>query len=189
MELVIIGGQPALADVIYKVGDTVRLAHVSGTNAFYGKVGTIKDLYPNSKGQVVAEVIIGSATVHVDAGRIELVESLKAPQKHFDLFNPSSRVTAAIDTTYFDSDTFAKRRTNQSGGGVAHDPESLLTGDEIARGLTYRDKRVWPSQQAYDDAVSGKTPVSEIPRIAPRVNRTGHNWYKHVSEVKPQCCR
>jgi hypothetical protein len=43
----------------------------------------------------------------------------------------------------FDSDNFAQRRASQKGAGVAYDPESLITGEEVAAGLTYHDKRDW----------------------------------------------
>ena len=53
--------------------------------------------------------------------------------------------------------------------GVAYDPESLLTGAEELAGLTYRDKRVWPSEEAYKRAVEGRLTPEQIAAIAPRV--------------------
>lgn len=72
---------------------------------------------------------------------------------------------------YFQQDNFAARRSGagESNYGVAYDPESLLTGAEAAAGLTYHDKRVWPGEETYRAAVSGKIAADLIPSIAPRV--------------------
>lgn len=74
----------------------------------------------------------------------------------------------------FDKDLFTARR---SGAGVSnygnpYDPESLITGGEVAQGLTYADKRSWPNQAEYDRAVSGEIPTDQLPSIAPRVRST-----------------
>lgn len=66
----------------------------------------------------------------------------------------------------FERDNFTSRRTT---GHNLFDPESLLTGDEIARGLGYGDKRVWPDQETYERACAGLIPSKDIPAIAPRV--------------------
>lgn len=70
---------------------------------------------------------------------------------------------------YFRQDNFAERRNATESAGVGYDPESLLTGAEIAAGLTYHDKRQWPSEEVYKDAVAGKFTPEEIVSIAPRV--------------------
>jgi hypothetical protein len=74
-----------------------------------------------------------------------------------------------IDTqdiqTLFTEDNFAARRTT---GNNLFDPESLLTGKEEAEGLTYLDKRVYPSQEIYEKICAGEIPVSDVPNLAPR---------------------
>ena len=70
---------------------------------------------------------------------------------------------------YFAGDTFQERRNATPSAGVAYDPESLLTGAEEAAGLTYRDKRVWPSEEAYKRAIEGRFTPEQIASIAPRV--------------------
>ena len=73
---------------------------------------------------------------------------------------------------YFQTDNFAARRSGagEVNYGNAYDPESLLTGAEEAAGLTYRDKRIWPSTEVYREAVAGRiSPDLIIPSIAPRV--------------------
>lgn len=69
----------------------------------------------------------------------------------------------------FSGDNFLQRRASQAGAGVAYDPESHLTGEEIAQGLDYDCPRVWPSPQLKALAVAGELPLSDIPTIAPRV--------------------
>lgn len=39
------------------------------------------------------------------------------------------------------ADNFAERRASQAGAGVSYDPDSLLTGEEMAAGLDYDDLR------------------------------------------------
>jgi hypothetical protein len=68
---------------------------------------------------------------------------------------------------YFGGDNFATRRTT---GHNMYDPDSLLTGAEIARGFDYTDPRVYESQELYDRMVSGAIPVESIPALAPRVH-------------------
>lgn len=72
---------------------------------------------------------------------------------------------------YFQQDNFAARRSGAGdvNYGNAYDPESLLTGAEAAAGLTYRDKRVWPSEALYKEAVAGRIAPDLIPSVAPRV--------------------
>ena len=65
----------------------------------------------------------------------------------------------------FEKDNFESRRST---GNNMYDPESLLTGAEIERGLTYYDKRVWTSPEVERLAIEGKMPIALIPTIAPR---------------------
>jgi hypothetical protein len=73
---------------------------------------------------------------------------------------------AGIDfQSKFEKDNFAIRRSR----GNWYDPESLITGAEIARGLTYTNsKRYWENQSYYLLAVEGYLTIEEIIRIAPR---------------------
>lgn len=83
-----------------------------------------------------------------------------------------SQMRDALDldlTQFFVRDNFAARRNSGESAGVAYDPESLITGEEESRGLTYLDKRQWPDEATYRNAVAGRIPVDEIPVIAPRV--------------------
>ncbi len=70
---------------------------------------------------------------------------------------------------YFQGDTFAERRNATSFAGVAHDPESLLTGSEIAAGLTYADRRQWPDEATYRAAVEGRLTPEQVASVAPRI--------------------
>lgn len=71
---------------------------------------------------------------------------------------------------YFQTDNFTTRRAAEpTAYGVNYDPESLLTGAEAASGLTYADKRIWPSAEVYAEAVAGRISPELIPSIAPRV--------------------
>lgn len=74
---------------------------------------------------------------------------------------------AGIDfASKFEKDNFAIRRTY----GNWYDPESLITGAEIAKGLTYTNsKRQWENQSYYLLAVEGYLTIEEILHIAPRV--------------------
>lgn len=69
----------------------------------------------------------------------------------------------------FKQDNFAERRNSSPSAGVAYDPESLLTEGEVRAGLSYGDKRVWPSQELYLKAVSGLLSSEQIVAIGPRV--------------------
>ena len=69
--------------------------------------------------------------------------------------------------SYFERDNFASRRTT---GSNMFDPESLLTGAEIAEGLDYgNSSRDYPSQATYDRIAHGDFPASDVPKLAPRV--------------------
>jgi hypothetical protein len=73
---------------------------------------------------------------------------------------------------YFTKDNYALRHTT---GHNMLDPESLLTGAEIARGFTYDNShRDYLRESAYLSCISGEVPTELIPYIAPRVfNREG----------------
>jgi hypothetical protein len=82
---------------------------------------------------------------------------------------------------YFSSDNFAQRRSS----GCLYDPESLITGAEVAEGLEYGDKREWSDEHLYALAVGAfpDTGISPewIPAIAPRVRRNASGAIKKVS--------
>jgi hypothetical protein len=75
---------------------------------------------------------------------------------------------------YFQGDTFAERRNATPSAGVAYDPESLLTGAEIAAGLGYKDRRVWPDEETYKRAVEGRLTPEQVAAVAPRVKVAPH---------------
>lgn len=64
-------------------------------------------------------------------------------------------------------DSFTIRRSG-NGAGNPYDPESLLTGAEIAQGLGYQDQRDWPNTDTYIRAVNGDIGPTDVARIAPR---------------------
>ena len=64
-------------------------------------------------------------------------------------------------------DSFTIRRSG-NGAGNPYDPESLLTGAEIAQGLGYGDQRDWPDTETYVRAVNGDITPSEVAYVAPR---------------------
>lgn len=50
-----------------------------------------------------------------------------------------------------------------------YDPESLITGAEVAAGMTYENsRRDWASKQAYEAAANGEYTPELIAIIAPR---------------------
>lgn len=72
--------------------------------------------------------------------------------------------------SHFTADNFVERRANSIGAGNAFDPDSLITGWEIAHGFTYTNShRDYPGQATYDAIVAGQVPVDQVPLIAPRV--------------------
>jgi hypothetical protein len=75
---------------------------------------------------------------------------------------------AGIDfPSSFTKDNFKSRRTT---GHNLHDPESLITGADIAAGFTYTNSaRDWGSQQEYTIAVLGHLTCEQIVCRAPRV--------------------
>ena len=69
--------------------------------------------------------------------------------------------------TYFEQDNFDSRRTT---GHNMFDPESLITGYELAHGFTYANShRDYPGQHTYDAIVAGDVPMALVPLVAPRV--------------------
>ncbi len=67
----------------------------------------------------------------------------------------------------FNSDNFTSRRTT---GHNMPDPESLISGAEISRGMTYRNsRRNWRDESHYLAAVSGELTTEQILEQAPRV--------------------
>lgn len=75
---------------------------------------------------------------------------------------------AGIDfPSMFSRDNFTLRRTS---GHNMYDPESLLTGEEMAQGMTYTNTaRDWPDEETYHKAWAGEIPTPELLKIAPRV--------------------
>ena len=66
----------------------------------------------------------------------------------------------------FNEDNFKQRRSV----GCLFDPESLISGAELAKGYTYRNsKRGWVNEPAYHSATEGNMTVEDILRFAPRV--------------------
>lgn len=72
-----------------------------------------------------------------------------------------------VDVGFFEKDRFETRRAN-FGSGNPYDPESLLTGEEMALGLDYDCPREWSSQGVYDRAVRGEYSPVVVALIAPR---------------------
>jgi hypothetical protein len=68
---------------------------------------------------------------------------------------------------YFAQDNFTTRRTT---GHNMLDPESVITGRELAKGLDYRNsKRLYASIEQYNAAVDGSLSVEQIEVLCPRV--------------------
>lgn len=76
----------------------------------------------------------------------------------------------------FNQDLIKDRRNATESAGVPYDPESLLTGAEIERGLGYYDKRVFGSDWAREKACSGEYPLEAIPEtLGPRIKDTSYD--------------
>jgi hypothetical protein len=75
---------------------------------------------------------------------------------------------AGIDfPSLFDKDNFTLRRTT---GHNMFDPESLISDEEIAHGMDFKNsKRAWRHEAHYIDAVTGTINTTEVLRTAPRV--------------------
>ncbi len=98
--------------------------------------------------------------------------------------------------SYFTDDLFSVRRGGGQQGvkdapantgklvffaGNPYDPNSLLTGAEMACGLDYGNSvRTWPSYEAYIDAVSGNWTTERVEREAPRVHKNSARLHKPV---------
>ena len=78
---------------------------------------------------------------------------------------------AGIDfPSLFERDNFTLRRTT---GHNMLDPESLISGAELKRGMDYKNStRAWCNEQHYLDAVTGEINTTEVLESAPRVFRT-----------------
>lgn len=78
----------------------------------------------------------------------------------------------------FSRDNFTSRRTS---GHNMFDPESLLTGAEIAAGFTFGNSaRNWPSEVWYTAAWAGELTREEILELAPRVMLGKHACKERV---------
>ena len=72
----------------------------------------------------------------------------------------------------FDSDNFTIRRASQIGAGNWYDPESLITGTEIARGLTPSNStRNYRNEAHYHASVSQALTPEQIALTAPRIRK------------------
>lgn len=73
--------------------------------------------------------------------------------------------------SFFENDLFALRRSGTAfAAGNPYDPESLLTGEEMAEGLDYdNSRRDWPNEDFYKLAVAGGMDTKSILQYAPRV--------------------
>jgi hypothetical protein len=70
--------------------------------------------------------------------------------------------------SFFDKDNFTSRRTT---GHNMHDPESFITGKELAEGHTYTNsRRSWANKEHYLAAVVGFLTPEEIAKTAPRIS-------------------
>jgi len=68
--------------------------------------------------------------------------------------------------SFFDKDNFTSRRTT---GHNMHDPESFITGAELAAGYTYENsRRDWRDYNHYVSAVIGDLTPEQIAEQAPR---------------------
>ena len=67
----------------------------------------------------------------------------------------------------FDHDNFASRRTT---GNNMYDPESTITGAELAAGMTYSNsRRAFPGVEWYLDVVHSVAPMDLALEFFPRV--------------------
>lgn len=83
----------------------------------------------------------------------------------------------------FEGDNFTIRRAT---GHNMYDPESLISGAEIAAGMTYTNsRRNWMSEQHYLNAAAGLIACESILRNAPRVlvNIPSLNLTQYVGRV------
>ncbi len=77
-----------------------------------------------------------------------------------------------LNQEYFGKDNFTSRRTT---GHNLYDPESLITGEESERGLTYQNsERSFASVSTELSAYSGELTTDEILVYGPRRLKTGN---------------
>lgn len=95
-------------------------------------------------------------------------------------------LTEETYTPDFSQDLFALRRTGgPESYGNPYDPESLITGEETAAGITYDDPRVWPDFPTYQEAVAGRMTPEQIAQVAPRATVTSTIRPYHVVGIGP----
>ena len=84
------------------------------------------------------------------------------PIQELDLDSETHRAPVAD----FSRDNFSSRRTT---GHNLFDPDSLITGEESAAGLTYSNSsRVFPSAEIREQAIRGEISQADIIRLYPR---------------------
>lgn len=99
----------------------------------------------------------------------------------FAVSDPEVDTALVAAALTFDTDNFRQRRASQAGAGVAYDPESLITGAEIAQGLDYGDRRQWPNEETKQRAYRGEISIDEILIIAPRV--ASSDWHSEAQSI------
>jgi hypothetical protein len=68
--------------------------------------------------------------------------------------------------TSFEQDNFTSRRTT---GHNLFDPDSLITGEESAQGLTYQNSsRKFPSAEIRESVIRGEVSQADVVRLYPR---------------------
>ena len=76
----------------------------------------------------------------------------------------------------FEKDNFANRRTT---GHNMYDPNSLMSGAEADKGMTYlNSKRLFPNLETELAAIDGRLTPEEILNVAPRVFIDGKHFGK-----------
>jgi hypothetical protein len=77
-------------------------------------------------------------------------------------------VRARVDfPSLFDADNYSARHVT---GHNMLDPESLITGRELAEGMTYENShREWASEEQYWLACAGTVPTEKLVKLWPRV--------------------
>lgn len=69
---------------------------------------------------------------------------------------------------YFTEDNFRQRRNSDESTGVAYNPESLITGGEVAAGVA-ECPRYWPDEETYKLAAAGKLTSEKVVELGPRI--------------------
>ncbi len=84
--------------------------------------------------------------------------------------------TQTLSEELFSGDNFTSRRTT---GHNMYDPNSLMTGEEASKGMTYTNsKRLFPTLEQELAAIDGRMEVDEILKVAPRVFIDGRYFGK-----------